>query len=47
MRGFGLFNLMRQIRFLGGELQVGSNEPQGTVITVRLPMVTATSNNND
>lgn len=38
MRGFGLFNLMRQIRFLGGELQVGSNEPQGTVITVKLPM---------
>ncbi|CAH2031150.1 cache domain-containing sensor histidine kinase [Trichlorobacter ammonificans] len=38
MTGFGLFNLMRQIRFLGGELQVGSNRPQGTVITVRLPL---------
>lgn len=38
MRGFGLFNLMRQIRYLGGELQIGSNEPKGTVITVRLPM---------
>jgi signal transduction histidine kinase len=37
-KGFGLFNVMRRIRNLGGELTMDSSPLQGTRIVIRIPL---------
>lgn len=36
--GFGLFNIRRQINFLGGDLNIASRHGQGTTVTIRIPL---------
>jgi len=37
-RSFGLFNVMRRIRNIGGEILIDSSPLQGTQITIRMPL---------
>lgn len=40
-KGFGLFNVMRRIRNLGGEMTLDSSPLQGTRVVIRIPLAIA------